>query len=235
MVNLAVNLLLTIIIKPVHNARHDHAHTDTMSANILTTSSATSLLQKFAIRFLALLGWSVVFAPLPGPRGVIIVYPHTSNWDFMYALFAKWAIGLPFHWLGKASLFRFGLGPLMRAFGGEPVERGSSTGAISRLATRIRAADEYWLALSPEGTRKYRPTLRSGFYHLALEANIPIGLVQLDYAKKQVIFTDYLDLTGNLATDTDRIRAVFAGCTAAKPGNAAPIIFGIADNDAKAS
>lgn len=204
-----------------------------MSSHILTVAGATSGLQKFAIRFLALCGWTVAFAPLPGPRGVVIVYPHTSNWDFMYGLLGKWAIGEPFHWLGKDSLFRFGLGPFMRAVGGEPVERGSSTGAISRLAQRIRNADHYWLALAPEGTRKYRPNWRSGFYHLALEAGVPLGVVRLDYRAKQVRFVDYLELSGDLQKDIASIAALYEGCDGYKPVNAAPIVFGNADNSAR--
>ena len=201
-----------------------------MPSHILTVAAATSGLQKFAIRFLALCGWTVAFAPLPGPRGVVIIYPHTSNWDFMYGLMGKWAMGEPFHWLGKASLFRFGLGPFMRAVGGEPIERGSATGAISRLAQRIREADHYWLALTPEGTRKYRTHWRSGFYHLTLEAGVPLGIACLDYRAKQVRFVDYLELSGDLQKDTASIAALYAGCGAFNEANAAPIVFGTAES-----
>src|SRR5437899_1787401 len=100
----------------------------------LTPGNVGTRLQRFALRLLALFGWHVDFAPLPGPRGVIIVYPHTSNWDFIVGLLAKWGIGEPLRWLGKESLFSgltgATLGRMMRFWGGEPIERRASTGAI---------------------------------------------------------------------------------------------------------
>ncbi len=195
-------------------------------AHILTAADSPRWLQRWSIRALALLGWTVAFKPLPGPRGVIIVYPHTSNWDFLYGLLAKWAIGLPFRFLGKASLFRYGLGTFMRAVGGEPIERGSAQGAIARIVERIEQSDFYWLALAPEGTRKFKPTWRSGFYHIALGAKVPLGLVRIDYRVKQVRFVDMLELTGEIERDTAMIEAVFAGCVAFHPAQAAPIVFG---------
>jgi hypothetical protein len=95
--------------------------------------------QRTALRLLQLAGWRVRFKPLPGPHGVAVVYPHTSNWDFIVGLLAKWAIGLPFRWLGKESLFRGAFGRVMRSWGGMPVERGASTGATRRLADTMNA------------------------------------------------------------------------------------------------
>lgn len=197
-----------------------------MSSSVLTVAKAPTWLQKFAIIALRLCGWSVAFAPLPGPRGVAIVYPHTSNWDFVFGLLAKWAIGLPFHWLGKPALFRWGLGSLMRKIGGEPVERSSSTGAIARLATRIRESEQYWLALAPEGTRQYRPQWRSGFYHIALAAKVPIGIVCFDYRTRQVRFVDHVTPTGDLPTDLANISEKYSPLMAFNPSLASPVIFG---------
>ncbi|HEY0844672.1 MAG TPA: 1-acyl-sn-glycerol-3-phosphate acyltransferase [Noviherbaspirillum sp.] len=200
-----------------------------MTDHYLTPRSLPTPWQRFALRALALFGWRVNFAPLPGPRGVVIVYPHTSNWDFVIGLFAKWAIGIHFHWLGKEALFRGVcgalLGPLFRAWGGEPIERGTSTGAIDRLAQRIKAADEYWLALAPEGTRKYRDGLRSGFYHLALNAGVPLGLATIDYGRKEVRMVSYALLTGDVDVDLERIRDAYRTCRGLKPECAAPIGF----------
>ncbi|HYD78216.1 MAG TPA: 1-acyl-sn-glycerol-3-phosphate acyltransferase [Paucimonas sp.] len=200
-----------------------------MADYFLTTGNVATAWQRFAVRTLAAFGWRVNFKPLPGPHGVLIVYPHTSNWDFIVGMLAKWAIGVHVHWLGKEALFRgicgMTLGPLFRAWGGEPVERASSTGAIERLAHRIGAADEYWLALAPEGTRKYRDCWRSGFYHIALTAGVPLGLAGLDYARKQVRLIDYIELTGNRERDLAAIREVYADCKGMKPEFASPIDF----------
>jgi 1-acyl-sn-glycerol-3-phosphate acyltransferase len=200
-----------------------------MADYFLTTGNVQTGLQRFAVRALGLFGWRVNFKPLPGPHGVAIVYPHTSNWDFIIGMVAKWAIGLRIHWLGKEALFKgicgMMLGPLFRRWGGEPIERGSSTGAIERLARRIHDANEYWLALAPEGTRKYRDSWRSGFYHIALSAQVPLGLACLDYATKQVRLIDYIELTGDRERDLAAIRAAYAGCKGMRPELASPIDF----------
>ncbi|HYD59628.1 MAG TPA: 1-acyl-sn-glycerol-3-phosphate acyltransferase [Noviherbaspirillum sp.] len=200
-----------------------------MADHYLTTRNVATRWQRVAVRLLAVFGWRVNFAPLPGPCGVVIVYPHTSNWDFVIGLAAKWAVGVRFRWLGKEALFKGTcgalLGPWFRAWGGEPIERGSNTGAIARLAERIKAADEFWLALAPEGTRKYRDSWRSGFYHIALSAGVPLGMAAIDYATKEVRLVSYAMLTGDVDADLARIRDVYRSCRGLKPECAAPIAF----------
>lgn len=171
--------------------------------------------QRLALRVLNLLGWRLLFRPLPGPHGVAIAYPHTSNWDVLVGLLAKWAVGLPFRWLAKEKLFR-GLagktiGPIFRRWGAVPVERGTSTGATARLAATMKASDWFWLALAPEGTRSFSQHWRSGFYHLAVTARVPLLLVYLDYPNKTFGVIDHLELTGDQERDMAAIRAVYTG------------------------
>jgi 1-acyl-sn-glycerol-3-phosphate acyltransferase len=198
-----------------------------MNEHILTLNTARTWKQRFAIRVLTLFKWRVRLAPFPGPRGVIIVYPHTSNWDFPIGMLARWAAGIEMRWLGKETLFRgiTGklLGPLLRSWGGEPVERRSATGAIDRLAQRFHQADWYWLAFSPEGTRRFRPQWRSGFYHITLAAKVPLALAYIDYATKEVGAIDFIELTGDVETDLAMIRAAYAGRQGRYPELAAPI------------
>ncbi|HEY8605976.1 MAG TPA: 1-acyl-sn-glycerol-3-phosphate acyltransferase [Noviherbaspirillum sp.] len=200
-----------------------------MTDHYLTVNTVTTRWQRFAVRALAAFGWRVNVAPLPGPRGVVIVYPHTSNWDFLVGLFAKWAIGVRFRWLGKEALFRglsgLLLGPLLRAWGGEPVERREATGAIARLAARINASGHFWLALAPEGTRKYRHRWRSGFYHIARSAGVPLGVATIDYATREVRMLTYLSMEGDPAADLARIRAAYRDCRGLHPQCASPIDF----------
>jgi len=214
------------------------AHNGVVSSQIisdyfLTSGTVSTRLQRRALWLLALVGWRVRFAPLPGPRGVVIVYPHTSNWDFILGLLAKWAIGKPVHWLGKEALFRglcgALLGPLLRACGGQPIERGTSTGAIERLAQQIHAADWYWLALAPEGTRNYRDSWRSGFYHLALAAQVPLAMAYIDYARKEVGLVAHVKLSGDVTADLAAIRAVYQDRRGLRHRLAAPIVFQNAD------
>lgn len=195
----------------------------------LVPSTLPRLSQRIGARVLGLIGWHVHFAPLPGPCGVFVVYPHTSNWDFVVGMFAKLAVGVPIRWLGKEALFSgvfgFLFGRLMRRFGGEPVVRSTSTGAIERLAERMHAADQFWLAITPEGTRSYKPYWRSGFYHIALVANVPVGLAFIDYAHKEIGVVEHIRLTGDVEADLARIRQSYADCGGLYPELAAPITF----------
>lgn len=182
--------------------------------------------QRLALRLLNLFGWRMLYRPLPGPRGIAVIYPHTSNWDFVVGILGKWALDLPFRWLAKDSLFKIPvLGRWFTAMGGDPVDRSAATGMIQRQAARINAADWYWLGITPEGTRGYRQHWKSGFYHLALEANVPLCLVYLDYAHKILGVRDHVFLTGDQDTDLAAIRAAFAGHQGYHPENAAPIVF----------
>lgn len=181
--------------------------------------------QRAALRLLHLAGWQLRFKPLPGPHGLLVVYPHTSNWDFIVGLLTKWAIGLPFRWLGKDSLFKGPLGVLMRHWGGMAVERSTSSGATERLAATMRAAPWCWIAITPEATRGYKPHWRSGFYHLARAARVPLLLVYIDYPNRELGLVDSLLLTGDQAADMAAIARVYAGRHGRFPHCEAPIVL----------
>lgn len=198
-----------------------------MSQYLLSPATASHFLQRLSLRILNLLGWKVLSAPMPGPRGVVIVYPHTSNWDFIIGVLAKGAIGLPFKWLGKEALFKgvcgATLGHFFRYIGGEPVERATATGAIERIAQRMRESDWFWLALAPEGTRKFKPSWRSGFYHIALAADVPLAMASFDYRTRTIRLVDFMQLSGDAQQDMAHIRTVYADIHGLKPECAAPI------------
>ncbi len=196
-----------------------------MSDYLLQPAALPTWGQRTALRLLQLAGWRMRYKPLPGPHSVAVVYPHTSNWDFMVGLLGKWALGLQFRWLGKESLFRGPLGAFMRYWGGVATERSTATGATQRLADTMKAADWFWLAITPEGTRSYRPHWRSGFYHLALAAKVPLLIVYLDYPNKELGVVDTIDLTGDLEADMAAIAAAFHGHQGLHPELAAPIVL----------
>ena len=183
--------------------------------------------QRMALRALHWLGWTMRYKPLPGPHGVVIVYPHTSNWDVLIGLLGKWALGLPFHWLAKEALFRgvagSTVGRVLRRWGAVPVERGASSGATARLAEQMHASEWFWLALAPEGTRSYRPHWRSGFYHLALSARVPVVLVYLDWASKELGVVDSIRLSGDQESDMAAIAKVYHNRDGLHPELAAPV------------
>ncbi len=173
-------------------------------------------------------GWQIEFEGFPALQGIVAVYPHTSNWDFVVMLLVKWAIGVPASFWGKDALFRIPLfGAWMRWLGGIPVERTNAHGVVGQAVTMFqahKAQGKYlWLGLAPEGTRKSIPGWRSGFYRTAVQADVPLGLARLDYATRCVRLVDFLRLTGDEATDMTRIAQCLAGVRGLHPENAAPI------------
>jgi 1-acyl-sn-glycerol-3-phosphate acyltransferase len=206
-----------------------------MSDYLLRPAELPTWGQRTSLRLLHLFGWRVRYKPLPGPHGIAVVYPHTSNWDFLVGLFAKWAIGLQFRWLAKDSLFKGPIGLAMRYWGGVPVDRSAPQGATQRLAQTMLASDWCWVAITPEGTRSYRPYWKSGFYRLALAARVPVLLVYLDYKAKVLSVVDTLELSGDEAADMAAIARVYEGHEALYPALAAPIKLAprTADSDAR--
>lgn len=179
---------------------------------------------------LRLAGWRIRFDGLPGAQGVAIVYPHTSNWDFVVGMLAKWSIGIPVTFWGKDVLFKLPLfGRWLRWLGGVPVDRASPHGIVGAMAESMKAARAegrfLWLALAPEGTRHCVDGWRSGFYHVALAARVPVGLVRFDYARREVDFRRFLQLSGDPAADMSVIAQGFADCTGRNPQQASPIRF----------
>jgi 1-acyl-sn-glycerol-3-phosphate acyltransferase len=183
---------------------------------------------RLACWILRRLGWRVKFDGLPGLQGVLAVYPHTSNWDFVILILVKWAVGIPVRFWGKDKLFRIPLfGRWLSWLGGVPVERTSPRGVVGQAVyqfERARAQGQYfWLALAPEGTRKLIPGWRSGFYQTTLQAGVPLGLARIDYRLREVAVMDFIKLTGDETADFSRIASAYEGVTGCIPGNAAPI------------
>lgn len=162
-------------------------------------------------------GWRVEGEAPNLAKFVFIAAPHTSNWDVVFMLAAAGAMGIRISWLGKNSLFKFPLGPLMRATGALPVDRSKRNELVKNVAALFEARRGLILAVSPEGTRKYVDTWKSGFYQIALQANVAIGLGYLDYGQKTCGFKGTLVPTGNVRADMERIRAAYQGVTARNP------------------
>jgi 1-acyl-sn-glycerol-3-phosphate acyltransferase len=177
---------------------------------------------------LRVLGWQLEFDGLPAQQGVVVVYPHTSNWDFPMALLLKWAMGIPVRFWVKDSLFRVPVfGAWLRWLGGVPVTRSAPQGVVEQMTALLKQKKAegayFWLALSPEGTRGPTEGWRSGFYRLALDAGVPLGLAGLDYARKRLIFRDFVRLSGDETGDLARIAAVLQACRGFRPEAAAPV------------
>jgi 1-acyl-sn-glycerol-3-phosphate acyltransferase len=194
-----------------------------MSDTLMHPAALPTWGQRASLRLLNMIGWNLHYRPLPGPHGIAVVYPHTSNWDFVIGLLGKWALGLPFSWLAKDALFKGPLGPVMRYWGGVPVDRRAPMGATRLLAERMLGEPWCWVAITPEGTRSYRPHWKSGFYHLALAAKVPVLLVYLDYRNKELGVVDTIELSGDHEADMAAIAAIYKDRQALYPDLAAPV------------
>jgi len=173
-------------------------------------------------------GWQLDFDGLPARQGVIAVYPHTSNWDFIVGIFAKWAMGMSATIWGKDSLFRIPLfGPWLRWMGGVPVNRSAPGGIVADMARQLRQArerDEFmWLVVAPEGTRAHGPGWRSGFYRVAVSAQVPLALAHLDFGRRRVGVHSCLQLSGDPDLDFAEIEKRLGSVRGCRPEQAAPI------------
>jgi 1-acyl-sn-glycerol-3-phosphate acyltransferase len=178
---------------------------------------------RFAGWMLRLAGWRVVLAQPVPLRCVVVFYPHTSNWDFPLGLMAKWLVGVHFRFIAKESLFATPLAPWLRRWGGIPVDRSGHTGVIARLAAEFALHDDFRLVVAPEGTRSLTGHWKSGFYHLARAAEVPLALAFIDYRRREVGVGGAIELTGDVTTDMSRIAAFYADKSARRPESASPI------------
>lgn len=173
-------------------------------------------------------GWTLEFDGLPAAQGIIAVYPHTSNWDFIVGLLAKWAVGIEANFWAKDSLFRVPLfGAWLRSLGGLPIVRGSRSGMVASTADALTRAREegrfMWLALAPEGTRSLGPGWKSGFYRVALQADVPVALVVLDYGGRRVGFDSFWKLSGLPHADFAAFAERLESCRGFHPHQAAQV------------
>ncbi len=165
---------------------------------------------RLATLVLRLLGWRAFGAAPPHAKCVLIAAPHTSNWDLALLLLYSLHFGFRMRWMGKDTLFWGPLGWLLRALGGIPVDRRSSNDMVEQMTERFAAEDALVLVIPPEGTRSWAPCWKSGFYHIARRAGVPIVLSFLDYARKVGGIGPTVWPTGDVAADMAPMRAFYA-------------------------
>ena len=181
----------------------------------------SNLGQKFGLGLLKLLGgWSIQGEVPAHQKMVIAVAPHTSNQDFFVGIAAALALDLNIRFLGKHSIFVWPVKGLLTALGGIPVDRSHAHGVVGQVVAEFGQSDALLLGLSPEGSRKKVAQWRSGFWHIAKQADVPICLVGLDYQSKQFVFGPCLTPGENFADDLQQMRAFFQQMTAKYPENA---------------
>ncbi|MCF8176637.1 MAG: 1-acyl-sn-glycerol-3-phosphate acyltransferase [Burkholderiaceae bacterium] len=182
-----------------------------------------SLLRGPARFILRLLGWKLLDLPQRPAKAVVIAYPHTSNWDFPLTLLALAALSFDAQWVGKDTMFRGACGPLLRSMGGVAVNRRERTGFVERLAEEFRQREHFHLIMATEGTRGLQTGWKSGFYRMAMAADVPVILAVVDYSKRELGLLSSITLSGNPDADMAHIATCYAGREGYHHRNASPI------------
>lgn len=162
-----------------------------------------------SILILKLAGWKVSGHVPDIPKFVMIAAPHTSNWDLPYTLFVAFAMKVKIYWMGKKELFRPPFGPLLRWLGGIPIDRSKSNGVVGQSIQQLQDAEKLVLTVPPTGTRSKVMHWKTGFYHIAHGAGVPIVLGFLDYGRKMGGVGPLFYPTGDINADMKEIQAFY--------------------------
>jgi len=166
---------------------------------------------------LKIMGWRLEGHPPEPPRCLIVVEPHTSNWDFPLGLFFAFVLRINASWVSKDSMYHPPFGAFFRFLGGMPVERSHSHNLVQQVIEIIKSHDRIWMGITPEGTRSKVKYWKTGFYYIALGADVPISLAFLDYGRKVGGFGPLIQPTGDIEADFAKIRDFYATITPRHP------------------
>ena len=154
-------------------------------------------------------GWRIAGRIPDAPKLVVIVAPHSTNWDVVWGLLFKIGIRLDIRFIGKRQAFFWPLGPLLRGFGGIPIDRSAAHGVVGEMAGLFEQNERLWLALAPEGTRKKVAKWKSGFWHIARAAGVPILLAYFHYPQRTIGFGPLFQPSDDLDADMAKIREFY--------------------------
>lgn len=170
-------------------------------------------------------GWAFEGEKPAASKYVCLAVPHTSNWDGLLLLLVAQAIDLPMAWMIKDDWVRGPIGQALRKLGAVAVNRRSANDLVGQMVAEFAARDRFVLVIPPEGTRGRTEHWRSGFYHIAVGAQVPVVCGYLDYARKRAGLGAPIAMTGDVRTDMDAIRAFYAARApgARRPADHGPI------------
>ena len=202
-----------------------------MKKSLLGPPKANKFQSLSGLCFLKLTGWEAV-GNVPGmPKFVMLLAPHTSNWDLFFILAILYALGIKFYWFGKKEIFRWPVGGLFNWLGGIPVDRSLRKNMVQQIVETIQSREQIIIGVSPEGTRSNAKYWKTGFYYIACQAQIPIVFAFLDYGRKTGGLGPILNPTGNIEEDMKTIRQFYSGITAKYPDNFGNIVLKIRVNN----
>ena len=173
--------------------------------------------------FVKALGWRMTGNRPTESKVMILGAPHTSNLDYFLTLALMHHYKLPLRYLIKNNIFKGPLAPLLRSLGGIPVDRSRSHNLVDTMADTIKAQDEIAIGVLPEGTRKYVPYWKSGFWYIATKAEIPIYCVRIDGPGKHLHMGDRFDPSGDIDADMAYLAEYIGDSKGVKPENSGPV------------
>ena len=162
-------------------------------------------------------GWRTEGSLPASGKYVLIAAPHTSNWDFPLMLAAAFIFKVDLFWMGKDSLFPFPFAGMMRGLGGIAIDRSAPGNMVEQIIERYNSSDTLVIAVPPEGTRSKVDGWKTGFYHIARGANVPIATGFLDYKRKVAGFGPSFQPSDDMATDIEAIQGFYRNITAKYP------------------
>lgn len=174
---------------------------------------------------LRLAGWALEGDVPSEKKYVCLAFPHTSNWDGVLLVAVAQSVGLELSWMIKREWVRGPVGAVLRRLGAVAIDRSGAHHVVTEMIERFKTHDRIVLAIPPEGTRRRVAYWRSGFYHIAMGAGVPVVPAYLDYRRKRAGLGPAIRLTGDARADMDAIRAFYAriGAEARIPENVSPI------------
>lgn len=172
---------------------------------------------------LKLIGWKTGGKLPDFPKYVLISEPHTTNWDLALMLVLSMKIGFKLNWVAKDTIFKGLHGRYLKWMGGIPVNRRSRNNFVDQSIEAINTNDKIIIVVSPAGTRSYTEFWRSGFYHIAHGAGVPIVMGYLDYAHKTGGVGPYIHTTGYLEKDFEKFREFYATVKGKYPEKFGPV------------
>ncbi len=183
------------------------------------------LWQRAAKHTLQLFGWNLVADLPPVQKYLLVGAHHTSNWDLPLVLLMMAALGLRLHWIGKDTLFTGPKGKIMRWLGGVPVERGANKNFVGQMVELYNNRQNMVITISPEGTRRRTDHWKTGFYHIALGARVPVAMGFLDYSNKTLGIGGYFYPTGDTDADLQVLQKFYADVTGKYPQQQGKVCF----------
>jgi 1-acyl-sn-glycerol-3-phosphate acyltransferase len=181
----------------------------TLNYTIFDTPILRTLFRWISKLFLWINGWRLSGGLPEAPKIVLIAAPHTSNWDLPYMLFFAFVLRAKIYWMGKDAIFRWPFRGLFKWLGGIPIDRSKTNNVVAQTITHFQTHDSLILAVPPAGTRKRVLNWKTGFYHIANGAGVPIAMGFLDYKKKLGGIGPVLQPTGDIEADMVTIRSFY--------------------------